>query len=86
MGQHGPPFLRDVQKIAMALLALLVFERGTGLLTIVLMVVCVLREMNGNVLHAMPGLGVEEVDGIVRGRQVAVHAVGHKALGIVHMG
>ena len=85
MGQHGPPFLRDVKQIPVALLALLVLEGSIGLLAVFFMIVCVLREMNGNVLHAIPGLGVEKVHGIVRSGQVTIHAVGHKALGVVHM-
>jgi hypothetical protein len=85
MCQHGPPFLGNVQQIPVALLALLVLERGIGLLAVFFMIVSVLRKMNGDVFEAMPGLRVEEIECVVRGWQVTIHAVGHKTLGIVHM-
>jgi len=85
MGQHGSSFVRDVQKVAVALLALLIFKGGISSLAVTIMVVGLLGKMNDNVFNAVGGLGVEEVECIVRGRQVTIHAVGHKALGIVDM-
>jgi hypothetical protein len=69
-----------------ALLALLVFEGTISLLSVFLLIVPVLQKMNGNVFHAVPGLCIEEVHGIMRRGQVAVHAVCYKAMGIVHVG
>jgi len=42
--------------------------------------------MLNNILGAMIGFGKKEIECLVRGRQVAVHAVGHESLGIVDMG
>jgi hypothetical protein len=67
VSQHGPPIVRDIQKIAMALLALLILEGSIGLFTVFFMIVGLLGEMNEYVLHAMHGLGIEKVEGIVRG-------------------
>jgi hypothetical protein len=42
--------------------------------------------MNDNVFYAMNGLGIEKVEGVIGGWQVAVHAVSHKTLRIVGVG
>ena len=42
--------------------------------------------MDVDILDAVGGLGEKEVEGVVGRRQVAVHAVGHEPLGIVHVG
>ena len=34
----------------------------------------------------MRRFGVKEVEGVVRGREVTIHAVRHESLGVVHMG
>jgi hypothetical protein len=86
VGQHGAAFIRDIQEVAMTFLALLVLKGGISRLSVSLMIVLVLGKMNDNVFHAMHGLGVEEVEGIVGGGKMTIHTVGHKALGIVHMG
>ncbi len=70
----------------MALLALLVFERGISRPSVFFMIVRVLGKMDDDVFHAMHGLGVEKVEGIVGGGKMTIHTVSHKALGIVHMG
>lgn len=42
--------------------------------------------MNHNVSGAMPGFGIKELKGILGSWQMAVHAVGHETLLVVHMG
>jgi hypothetical protein len=86
MGQHRSTFVRDIEKVAVAFLTLFVFKGCIRLIAILLMVVSVLGKMNDNVFNAMESLGVEEVKRIVGGRQVTIHAVGYKTLGIVDMG
>jgi hypothetical protein len=86
VGQHGPPLVGDIEDIPVALLTLIIPERGIGLLPVLLMVIVFLDEMDDDVLDAVSGLGIEEIKGIVGGREVAVHAVGNKPLCIVHMG
>lgn len=39
--------------------------------------------MDDNVFDAVQGLGIEEIKRVVRRRQVAVHTVGHKTLGVI---
>lgn len=86
MGQHRPTFVRNIEKVAVAFLTLFVFKGCIRLIAILLMIVSLLGEMNDNVFNAMESLGVEEVKRIVGGRQVTVHAVGYKTLGVVDMG
>ena len=68
VGEHGPPFVRDIQEIAMAFLALLIFERGVSREPGFLVIVFVLGEMNDDVFDAVRGLGVEKVERIMGGR------------------
>ena len=70
----------------MAFLALVVLERTVGFLPLFLVIILFLKEVNQDVFGAMKGLGVEEINSVVGGGQMAVHAVGHKTLLIVHMG
>ena len=86
VGQHGPAFIRDIQEVSVTFLALLILKGGISNLSVSLMIVGVLGKMNDNVFNAMHGLGVEKVEGIVGGGKMTIHTVGHKALGIVHMG
>jgi hypothetical protein len=86
MSQHSSPPIRNIEKVPMAFLALLVLKGSIGLIAILLMIVSLLSKMDDYVFNAMDCLGVEKVEGIVRGWQVTVHAVGYKTLGIVHMG
>jgi hypothetical protein len=69
----------------MAFLALVIFERGVSLLTLFLMVIFALKKMNQDVFGTVKGFGIEKVKGVMRGRQMAIHAVGDKSLFIVHM-
>ena len=68
VGEHGPTFIRDIQDIAMAFLALLIFERGIGCEPVFLVVVFILGKMNNDVLDAVRCLGIKKVEGVVRGR------------------
>ena len=70
----------------MAFLALIILERGIGLLSVFFVIVRFLEKMNNNILDAVCRLGIEKVKGIIRGRKMAVHTVRHKTLGIIHMG
>jgi hypothetical protein len=85
VSQHGATFVRDVEKIAMTFLALIVFERGIGFLPLFLVIIFCLDEMDKYVFGSVKGLGIEEVEGVVWGGQMTIHAVGHKTLFIVHM-
>ena len=67
VSQHGTTFVRDVEKIPMAFLALVVLERGVGSLALFLVIILFLEEMDHNVLGTVPGLGIEEVEGVVWG-------------------
>jgi hypothetical protein len=86
VSQHGTTFVGNIQKVAVALLALFVLEGSIGLPAVLVVVVFVLNKMNEDVFDAVKSFCIEEVKGVMRGRKVAVHAVGYKPLGIVHMG
>ena len=84
MGQHGPPFVRDIEDISMAFLALIVFERPIGLLAILFMIVFIQnKHVYEQIFDAVPSFGVKEVKGIMGGREMTVHTVCHKSLGII---
>ena len=70
----------------MAFLALVVRERGVCLLPLLVVIILFLKEMDENVLGAVKGLSVEELKGIMRNRQMAVHSVGHETLLVVDVG
>lgn len=86
MGQHSSTFVRNIEKVAVAFLTLFVLKGSIGFIAILVMIVSLLGKMNDNVFNAMESLGVEEVKRIVGGRQVTVHAVGYKTLGVVDVG
>ena len=85
MGQHAALLVRQIQQVAVALQALVVFDvpGGLGPAFRVIVVGLVLDEMGHDILEAVQRLGEEKVKGIVGRGQVAVHAVGHHAPGIV---
>ena len=68
VSQHGSSFVRDIQKVAVALLTLLILKGGISRLAVTIMVVGLLGKMNDNVFNAVHRLGVEKIEGIVRGR------------------
>ena len=68
VGEHGPPFIRDIQDIAMTFLALFILERGIGCQPVFLVVVFILGKMNNDVLDAVRCLGIKKVECVVRGR------------------
>jgi len=86
VGEHGPPFIRDIQEITMAFLALFIPERRIGCQPVFLVVVFILCEMNNDILNAMGGLGVEKIEGVLWGWQMAIHTIRNKALRIIYMG
>ena len=86
VSQHGTAFVWDIEKIAMTFLALVVGKRSVSLLPLFVVIILFLKEVDENVLGTMKGLGIEELEGVMRGGQMAVHAIGHKTLLVVHMG
>jgi hypothetical protein len=86
VGQHGPSLVWDIKDISMALLALLVLEEGISLLAISFVIVFLLEEMYNHVLDAMRSFGIEELKGVVGSREMTVHTVRHKSLGVIHVG
>jgi len=84
VGQHGPPFVRDVEDISMAFLALIVFERRISLLAILFMIVFIQnKDVYEQIFDAVPCFGVKEIKGVMGGREMTVHTVCHKSLGII---
>ena len=69
----------------MAFLALVILKGGIGFTSLFFVVILALEKVEEDVLGTVPGFGIEEVKGVVWRRQMAIHAVGHKSLGIVHM-
>jgi hypothetical protein len=86
VSQHSAALVRDVEKITVAFLTLLVFERGVSFLPLLLVIILLLKKVDENVLGAVKGLGVEELNGILGSWQMTVHAVGHETLLVVHVG
>ena len=86
VGQHGAAFIRNIQQIPVTLHALFIFKRIIGYCKIFLAVVFTLHKVNKDIFDAVEGLLVEKIKRIVRSRQMTIHAIGHKALGIVDMG
>jgi hypothetical protein len=85
VSKHSTTFVWNVKEVAMAFLALVISKRGIGLLPLFFVVIFALKKMDEDVLGTVKGLGIEKVKGVVRSRQMAIHAVGHKSLFIVHM-
>ena len=84
--QHGTSLARHGEQISMALLALGVVKGVVGRLPVFFAIVFFYQEMLNHVLGAVIGFGKEEVESLVRSRQVTIHAVGHESLSIVDMG
>jgi hypothetical protein len=85
VGKHGPAFVWNIKDVSVAFLALLILKGGVGLFAIFFVIIFILDKMNDNVPDTVGGLFIKEINGIIWGRQVAVHAVCHKTLGIVYM-
>lgn len=88
VGEHGAPFIRDVQNISMAFLALLVFKRSVGDLALLFVIVGIgaLSKVNDDIFNAVGGFSVKEIKGVMGGREMAIHAICNKALGVIDMG
>jgi hypothetical protein len=86
VGQHGSPLVREIIDVAVAFQALFVFYGGVSLFPVFFMVVRGHGEVGQDVLDAMEGLGIEEVEGVLRRGQMAVHAVCHETLAVVGVG
>jgi hypothetical protein len=74
-----------MQKIPMAFHALVVFKRLVCFFPLLGMVVVIHGKMRDNILYAVQSFHIEKIDCVVGSRQVAVHAVCHKTLGVVDM-
>ncbi len=61
VGKHGPPFVRNIEDISMAFLALFVFEGCIGCIPGFLVVVFVLNKMEYDVFDAVHGFGIKEI-------------------------
>ena len=85
MGQHGTPLIWDIEDISVALQALIVLERGISLLTIFLVVIFILGEMNNNVFYPMGCLCIEKIKGVVGGGEMAVHTIRNEPLSVIDM-
>jgi len=85
MRQHCAAFIGYVKDIAMAFLALFVLKGCISAISIFFTVIGFAEKMNIDILKTVPGLGVKEIKGVVRRRQMAVHAISNKTLGIVNM-
>lgn len=86
MRQHGSPLVRNIEKVTVAFLALLILERGIGNTPLLLVVIGAAKKMDDDVFDTVGCLGIEKIKGIMRCGEVTVHAVGHKSLFIVGMG
>jgi len=85
VSKHSTTFVWNEKEIAMAFLALVIPKRGIGILPLFLVVILALEKMDEDVLGTVKGFGIEKVKGVVGSRQMAIHAVGHKSLFVVHM-
>lgn len=85
MSQHGAPFSRYIQNIAVTLLALVILDVPVGFLTIygAVVLVLVFGKMSKDILNPVPGFGEEKIISIVRSRKVAVHTIGHHPMRVV---
>jgi hypothetical protein len=86
MRQHGPAFVRYIEQVSMALHTLLVFKRSIGGFAVFSSIVFFQNEVDKKIFYAMKGFLVEKIKGILGGRQMAVHAIGDKALTVIDMG
>jgi len=86
MGQHCAPLIRNVKNIPVAFLALLIFEGSIGRHAVFFVVVFPPEEMDDDVLDPMKGLGIEKIERVMGRREVAIHTIRHKTLGVVDVG
>jgi hypothetical protein len=87
VGQHGPPFVRDIKNISVAFLALIVFEGGIGLLAVLFVIIFIQNEdVYKQIFDAVPRFGVKEVKCVMGGGKMTVHTVGYESLGVIGMG
>jgi len=86
MGPHGAAAVGHVQNVTVALLALIVAESGIGSLAGLFAIVLATHEVDGYILEAVIGLGEKELEGILRGGQMAIHAIHNDAGGVIRMG
>ena len=85
VSKHSTAFVWNVKEITMAFQALVILKGGIGFTSLFFVVILALEKVEEHVLGTVPGLGIEEVKGVVWSRKMAIHAVGHKALSIVVM-
>jgi hypothetical protein len=85
VSQHRPAFVWNIQDIPVTFLALFVLKRSIGSCAIFFMIIFVLNKMDDDIFDPMHGLGIEKIDGVMRGGKMTIHAIGHKPLGIIYM-
>lgn len=86
VGQHGSPFVRDVEQVPVAFLALGIFKGFIGILPAFFPVIRTVYKVDKNIFKTVIGFGIKEIKRILGRRQVTVHAVRDKSLGIIDMG
>lgn len=88
MGKHCPAPVRDIKDVPMAFLTLLVGKGCICFLPLqrVIVLTHVTGKMKEDVFDAMGGFRVEKIERIMGRREMAVHAVRDKPLGIVDVG
>jgi hypothetical protein len=84
VGQHGPSFVRDIKNISVAFLALIVVEGGIGLLAILFVIKFIQnKDVYEQILDAVPRFRIKKVKCVMGGREMTVHTIGHKSLGVI---
>ncbi len=85
VGKHGTPLVWNKENVAVTLPTLFVFERSIRFLALqrVVVGIRVLCEMDEDIFYSMGCFRVEKIYGIVGGRQMTVHAISDKPLGVV---
>ena len=85
VGQHCSPFIWYMEDIPVAFQTLVVFKRGIGLFTILFVIILILNKMYDYIFDPVGRLCIKEIKCVVGGRQMAVHTIRDKALGIVNV-
>jgi len=75
-----------VEDVPVAFLALGVLKGLIGVVPALFPVIGPVDKVDVDIFDSVEGLGIEKVERVLGGRQVAVHAVCGEPLGVVHMG
>jgi hypothetical protein len=85
MSQHRASLVWQVKQIAVTLHALCVLDVSIGVLTIRFTIVFIKKNMCHDVLESVVGLGVEELESVMRCWKVTIHTVGNDPVFIESM-